>query len=241
MEKIPEIIHESWHKHLQPLFDNPKMLNIKTKLLPKCKWYPGPDNIFRVFRMPINEIKVVILGQDPYHNGTAIGYAFAVNKETPIPGSLRVIKEEIIASKVEIEGDIEKASWRYLVGWRNQGVFLMNTAFTVPIGDAGAHVGQWQWFTKAVVQIISEQENKPIWMLWGDRAQGFEGYILGGKSYSPESNNMFTTKGNVVLKAPHPAAQIYPNADKKYYFVGTNQFKLCNEVLKAKGKNPINW
>ena len=87
MQKIPEIIHESWHPYLQPLFDDPKMQKIKDDVLPRTKFYPDPSAIFRAFSMPIDQIKVVILGQDPYYNGTANGLAFAVNKETGVPKS----------------------------------------------------------------------------------------------------------------------------------------------------------
>lgn len=208
---------------------------LQEQVLPVCKWYPAKEDVFKVFRMPVSEIKVVILGQDPYHDGSANGYAFAVNKETKIPPSLKVIKEEIVLSGVERQGDPERVEWRTLQHWRQQGVFLLNTALTVPVGNANGHTGQWMWFTRQVIEALSTQV-KVVWMLWGSKAQAFDGYILGGK---PLKSGIID--GNILIYEYHPAAQTHPNAEKKYYFTGTNVFKNCNALLKARGQNVINW
>lgn len=211
------------------------MKMIQEQVLPMCKWYPSKEDVFNVFKMPLGAVKVVILGQDPYPDGSCNGYAFAVNKETKIPASLKIIKEEIITSGVERQGDPEIAEWRTLQHWRQQGVFLLNTALTVPVGNAGGHIGQWMWFTRQLIEAMSTVI-QPIWMLWGSKAQAFDGYILGGKNVNKESWH-----GNILIYNPHPAAQTYPNQKKEYYFTGTNVFKTCNELLKARGQNPINW
>lgn len=207
---------------------------IQTQVLPICKWYPDKEDVFKVFRMPIDQIKVVIIG-DPYHDGSANGYAFAVKKETKIPPSLRIIKEEIILSGVEREGDPERVEWRTLQHWRQQGVFLLNAALTVPVGSPGGHSGQWMWFIRQVVEGLSTIAT-PIWMLWGAKAQSFDGYILGGKNVKTG-----VKEGNILMYNPHPAAQNYPAQKAEYYFTGTNVFKTCNELLKARGQNVINW
>ena len=179
MEKIPDIIHPSWHTYLQPLFDDKKMILIKNHILPKCKFYPEIDQIFRVFSMPIEEIKVVIIGQEPYVNGTSTGYSFAVNARTPIPKSLKTIQTEIINSLVERDPDvsIESPEWKTLEHWVKQGVFMYNTALTVEVGNPTSHIGQWQWFTREVIKVISK-EIRPVWLLWGSKAKSFKDLLL---------------------------------------------------------------
>ena len=226
MEKIPEVIHESWHRHLQPLFDDPKMELIKSRLLPSCKFFPEAGKIFRVFSMPLDQIKVVILGQDPYFNGSAIGYAFAVDENSSIPKSLDIILKEVLnpeTSEEYVKFKNNNPQWKTLQHWVEQGVFLLNTALTVEIGKAGSHLGQWMWFTREVVKIIS-LEIHPIWLLWGAKAQSFKEYI--GST-------------NVMLQCPHPAAGAYSGG--KTTFEGCNHFNLCNEILKQQNKTIINW
>lgn len=240
-QPLPQNIHPSWHEHLQPLFDDPKMNMIKNQLLPNCKFYPDRHQIFRVFEMPITAIKVVILGQDPYPNGEGIGLAFAVRTTTSMPPSLKIIRKEIEGSNtLQFFGKYEGITWRSLEHWHRQGVFLLNTALTVEHGNAGSHLGQWQWFTREVIKIISIYQ-KSIWMLWGAKARGFKDYIdkkvtWGSSEVAIDSSlNDF----NYVLEGNHPAAEVYPNSE--YRFTGCNHFNLCNEILKIKGQQPIKW
>lgn len=247
--EIPKIIHESWHEHLQPLFDDNKMSIIKNEILPKCKFYPGPSDIFRVFTMPLDQIKVVILGQDPYPNGEANGLAFAVNEGKPFPASLKVIAKEI-----EREGlktgfyDADIPHWKTLESWHEQGVFLLNTALTVEEKNAGSHLGIWQWFTREIIKIISTN-NPCIWMLWGAKAQSFRDYIsnstiiLNSQKFGIENDveaQHYLHGMNIILEAPHPAAELYPGG-KKSTFTGCNHFIMCNEVLKLTNKKQINF
>lgn len=243
MEKIPEYIHNSWHEYLQPLFDDKKMMMIKTQLLPRCKFYPESDKIFRVFSMPFDSVKVVILGQDPYYNGSANGYAFAVNQSTPIPKSLQIIKAEIIRSeaKRDMYTDIETPKWKTLQHWAEQGVFLLNTALTVEVGLAGSHTGQWQWFTREVIKVIS-QHNKVLWLLWGAKAKSFKDYIISKSivQINGEDISVRDIDGNIILEADHPAAETY-NPASKAKFTGCNHFYIANKVLESQDKKIINW
>lgn len=241
--KIPDIIHESWHEHLQFLFDDVKMQKIKDEVLPRAKFYPEAKDIFRVFSMPLDQIKVVILGQDPYPNGEAIGLAFAVNKATKAPASLKVIYKEIctsmgLMSETNTVPDVP-SNWKTLENWHNQGVFLLNTALTVEAKFAGSHLGIWQWFTREVIKIISK--NSPcIWMLWGAKAQSFKEYIVNPVSMenpvqvTPEMIGVY----NFIFEAPHPAAELYGGKKK---FSGCNHFNLCNEFLRLQNKPIINF
>lgn len=181
----------------------------------------------------------------PYPKGEAIGLSFAVSKTTPIPASLRIIKNEIENSKVEIQSDIFNSDqWKELSHWKNQGVFLLNAALTVEALASGSHTQIWQWFTKEVISIISTF-NSPIWMLWGAKAKGYISYINGSKIVITDPNVANIDRAryrpgmNIVLEADHPAAETYPGS--KYKFSGCNHFNLCNEVLKLKKQSIINW
>ena len=239
MEKIPEIIHESWHPHIQHLFDDVKMQKLKYDILLKNRFLPSPSIMFNVFRMPIDEIKVVCLGQDPYSNlGEATGYSFSVPYIVKIPPSLEVIRQEIINSKVELDSNtnIDSDKWRELKHWRQQGVFLLNSALTVEYKNPGSHIGYWQWFTRDIVKIISTYNN-PVWLMWGSKAKAFTGNIHKFYKYRGEFKN---ADYNYVLESVHPAAEKY-NQESNDKFTGCHHFKITNEILKKQGKSIINW
>lgn len=243
MEKIPDTIHVSWHQYLQPLFDDDKMKMIRDEILSNCFFYPTPSNIFRVFSMPIDDIKVVILGQDPYPNGEANGLAFAVNEGVAIPKSLNIIFKEVI--KAETPADfIEqlKTKDRTLMSWFNQGVFLLNTALTVEEKNAGSHLGIWQWFTREVIKIIS-QHHPCIWLLWGAKAQSYREFIHNRADHTCtviDRDTYLIQETNYILEAPHPAAELY-SGGKKTTFSGCNHFNLCNDILQLQNKQKINF
>ena len=227
MEKIPEIIHESWHKFLIPLFNDDRMKNIKYNLLPGRVFYPEPKNIFRVFSMPLDQIKVVILGQDPYPRpGDAIGYAFATIPERSVPKSLGIISREIENEGFEI--DYYNDEWKTLQHWVDQGIFLLNTALTVLEGRAGSHLKPWRWFIEEIIKIIS-REVTPIWLLWGAKAHSFESIIRDAETF------LF----NDILKAPHPAAELYSGGKAGFY--GCGHFKKVNELLTEKEQSLIKF
>jgi uracil-DNA glycosylase len=228
MGNYPTAIHESWGPHLGPLFmdtrDRYNMTLLRDSVLPQCTFYPEKKDIFNVFRMPLTDIEVVVLGMDPYiKEGQATGYAFAVPQHKAIPPSLQVIRKEILReippTSADVAGD---ARWRTLEHWTSQGVFLLNTALTVEKGKSGSHMGYWSPFISEVIKVIS-REAKPIWLLWGRHAQGKLPYI---------SND------NTVLQAPHPAAALYGRGQS---FIGCGHFSITNQILEGRGDYPIHW
>lgn len=241
MEQLPPTIHESWHVHLQPLFDDPKMLMIKNEILPKCSFYPEKANIFNVFKMPISAIKVVILGQDPYPNGEAIGYAFSVDEYKPASASLRVIQKELTYSEAPMHPDVSIMikSWKPLAHWRQQGVFLLNTALTVQKDDAGSHIGYWKWFTRQVIEIIANNTSGVVWLLWGSHAKAYKEFIQPKIEGIPLDAVLPDSNFHFVFEANHPAAESYP--DSKYKFTGCNHFNLVNKALSLQNKSIIKW
>jgi uracil-DNA glycosylase len=224
-------IHESWNSILSILDSDEKLNCLNSQILPNVKYYPAKENIFNVFQMPVKDIKVVILGQDPYPQpGQAIGYAFAVSENTNKPASLRIIEKEV-GSELD----------RTLSNWREQGVFLLNTALTVEHGKAGSHLKYWEDFIKGVITFISIQ-NPCIWVLWGAKAQAFTKHI--STTHPQFVMDMYGSisdyeNTNVILRAPHPAAEAY--AGGKAGFYGCNHFNLVNEILQTTGKSTIVW
>lgn len=215
MEKLPRIIHESWHLHLSEVFQTEEIKRLNYEVLPSCTFYPEANNIFRVFSMPLEDIKVVILGQDPYPNkGEAIGYAFAVAEGVTKPFSLRAIEKEVGR---ELDSTLKS--------WTEQGVFLLNTALTVAHKKPNSHSVLWSKFTKKVIDVIAT-EVKPVWLLWGLNAIGYQKIIL-------------KNRDNLVLTAPHPAAEAYTGGKSGFY--GSNHFNKANKFLKDKNTPLINW
>lgn len=207
-------MHSSWNKVKESLLNGTftELEYLNKEILSKQKYYPKQEDIFNVFTMPMEDIKVVILGQDPYpKEGQAIGYAFAVSEETSMPASLRIIQKEV-------GHDINKT----LEHWRNQGVFLLNTALTVQEGKASSHIKYWDNFTKTLLRYISTNNENIIWVLWGKYAQNFKPYI--------NSNN--------ILEAPHPASEAYKPGSG---FIGCNHFKLINSILEQQNKQQIKF
>lgn len=238
-EKLPDIIHSSWEKHLLPLFNDNRMKLIKYEILTKVKFYPAKENMFNVFKMPLDKIKVVCIGQDPYAHGEAIGYAFAVDPKAQLPGSLRVIRNEIISSNTLRSSSmpIDTDAWKPLVHWRQQGIFLFNAALTVEPGKSNSHMDYWTWFAREVVRIISvNTTTKPVWLLWGSKAKSFRKDIT---MYEQWNNAYRGSEYNYILEADHPAAELYKAS--KYKFSGCNHFNICNEILLKKGQPIINW
>lgn len=206
-------IHPSW-KLIKDILEQKKGNLFKLdEVLSNNKYYPEKEDIFNVFSMPLEDIKVVILGQDPYpKEGQAIGYAFAVSEETPKPASLRIIEQEVGHS-------IDKT----LKSWREQGVFLLNTALTVEARKAGSHTEYWYQFMCAVIACISIKQ-PCIWLLWGAKAQRFKSAIIGDS--------------NSILMAPHPASEAYKPGSG---FIGCNHFKQVNSILESQNKSIINF
>lgn len=236
-------IHHSWIPIINAeLYKNP-LQQLNEDILPNISYQPQKENTFKVFETPLDKIKVVILGHDPYPTpGNAVGRAFAVSETTNIPASLRIIRQETMNSVGQYNVYCND-DWKTLQHWQEQGVFLLNTALTVETGNAGSHLKYWEEFTKSIIKFISNQQ-PCIWVLWGVKAQKFIPFI----------SNKFMVKGydkdtiqeipgdsqlNYILTAPHPAAETYNGGNAGFY--GCNHFLFVNEILNKTRQSPINW
>lgn len=183
--------------------------------------YPPADDIFNAFHFtPLREVKVLILGQDPYHNEhQAHGLSFSVlPQQTEIPPSLQNIYQELhddLGCYIPNNGYLEK--------WARQGVLMLNTVLTVRAHQANSHQGKgWEQFTDAVIQAVNAQDRPIVYMLWGRPAQ----------SKIP----MLTNPNHLILKAPHPS----PLSAYRGFF-GCKHFSQANAFLKEHGISPIDW
>lgn len=182
--------------------------------------YPAGGNIFRAFdKCPFDKIKVVIIGQDPYHGpGQANGLCFSVGRGVQFPPSLQNIFKEIysdIGTPIPETGELDR--------WAEQGVLLLNSVLTVRAHQAASHAGRgWEKFTDAVVRAIAERKDKVVYMLWGSYAQK--------KGAIADPNN------NLILKAVHPS----PLSAYRGFF-GCKHFSEANRYLESVGKTPIVW
>ena len=217
-------IDPSWKAALSEEFDKPYFKNliayIKQEKEEGKTIYPAGSLIFNAYdTTPIDEVKVVILGQDPYHNpGQAMGLSFSVPKGVRLPPSLRNIYKELTDSL-----GITKADHGDLTKWAEQGVFLLNSMLTVEKNKPGAHQRSgWQFFTDATIKAISDQREHVVFMLWGAFARKKAALIDGEK--------------HLVLESAHPSPF---SADKGFF--GNNHFKQANEYLEQHGRTPIDW
>lgn len=182
--------------------------------------YPKADDIFNAFHFtPLHEVKVVIIGQDPYHNeGQAHGLCFSVQPDVEIPPSLVNIYKELhddLGCYIPNNGYLEK--------WARQGVLLLNAILTVRAHQALSHQGiGWEVFTDAVIRAVNEQDRPIVFILWGKPAQ--------------MKKNMLTNQKHLILEAPHPS----PLSAFRGFF-GSKPFSKTNEFLGTKGIEPIDW
>lgn len=182
--------------------------------------YPPADDIFNALHLtPLSKVKVLILGQDPYHNeGQAHGLCFSVKPEVDIPPSLENIYKELkddLGCKIPNNG--------YLVKWAEQGVLMLNTVLTVRAHQANSHQGRgWEQFTDAIINAVNAQDRPIVYMLWGRPAQ----------SKIP----MLTNPKHLILKAPHPS----PLSAYRGFF-GCKHFSQTNAFLEKNGIEPIDW
>jgi len=181
--------------------------------------YPPRKDIFNAFNLTTPQnVKVVIIGQDPYHGyGQAHGLCFSVKKGAKIPPSLRNIFKELeddIGCEIPIHGDLSH--------WATQGVFLLNTILTVEEKQASSHQGiGWEEFTDKVIQTISDNKEKVVFILWGN--------------YARKKEYLIDSKKHLVIESAHPAAEIY--AGGKAGFFGSKPFSRANQYLTS----PIDW
>ena len=218
-------LEQGWLNVLRDELEKPYMATLKSFLLEeKSKGftiYPKNADIFNAFNhTPFDQVKVVILGQDPYHGvNQAHGLSFSVQKGIPIPPSLKNMYKELAIEfpdfKTPAHGD--------LTAWANQGVLLLNATLTVRAHTAGSHQNKgWETFTDHVISELSKQRKGLVFLLWGRYAQQKENLIDAGKHH--------------VLKAAHPS----PFSAHSGFF-GSNHFLKANELLAKGGIRPINW
>ncbi len=218
------VIEESWKEALRGEFEKPYFNQlgefVKAEYL-AGPTYPGPKNIFRAFELaPFDTVKVVILGQDPYHGqGQANGLSFAVNEGVRNPPSLQNMFEEIESEF----GEPMKNTSGDLSRWAKQGVLLLNATLTVRAKSPGSHQGRgWEEFTDAAVKALSDKREHLVFMLWG--------------RYAKEKGAHIDREKHLVLESPHPSP--YSAASG---FFGNGHFKRANEYLASHGLTPIDW
>ncbi|MFT3983704.1 MAG: uracil-DNA glycosylase [Lachnospiraceae bacterium] len=216
-------IENDWLAPLQAEFKKPYYRQLYAKIREEYSTrqvFPNPNDIFNAFSLtPLSEVKVLILGQDPYHDvGQAHGLCFSVKPDVEIPPSLVNIYKELhddLGCYIPDNGYLEK--------WAKQGVMLLNTVLTVRAHQANSHHGiGWEDFTDAAIQILNEQDRPIVYMLWGRPAQ--------------TKINMLNNSRQIILKAPHPS----PLSAYRGFF-GCRHFSQANEFLKKNGLAEIDW
>ncbi len=183
--------------------------------------YPPNNLIFNAFNTtPLDQVKVVILGQDPYHGPRqANGLAFSVQKSIPIPPSLRNIIHELAT-----DTGVRSAGHGDLTSWAEQGVLLLNSVMTVTEGQPTSHQGRgWEDFTDQVIDVVNEKTQNTVFILWG--------------SYAQKKGKRIDSDRHLVLTAAHPS----PLAANRGGFFGCRAFTKTNQYLIQHGKQPINW
>lgn len=216
-------IEPSWKQALAPEFGQPyfeQLTNFVRSEYQRTKIYPPPKQIFSAFNhCPFDQVKVVIIGQDPYHGtGQANGLCFSVADHIAIPPSLQNIYKEIhddLGVPIPTTGNLEH--------WADQGVLLLNATLTVQAGQAGSHQGKgWEQFTDAVIKILSDQKTGLVFLLWGN--------------YAKQKGAIIDRSKHHVLTAAHPS----PFSANTGWF-GCKHFSQTNALLRANGQTPIAW
>lgn len=216
-------IQESWKTALADEFDKDYFIKltdfVRAQYLSGHQVFPEPKNIFNAFNLcPLPDVKVVIIGQDPYHEpGQAHGLCFSVLPPTPVPPSLVNIYREI-------ESDLGRPSATHgdLTAWAHQGVLLLNSTLTVAAHRAASHAGHgWEQFTDAVIRAVAHRDNI-VYMLWGASAQRKAEFVNPAR--------------NLILKSAHPS----PLSAYRGFF-GNHHFSRANQYLIQHGKTPIEW
>ncbi len=216
-------IAEDWKRILQPEFDKPyfeELTGFVRSEYASQRIFPQGRNIFRAFdKCPFDRLKVVIIGQDPYHgDGQANGLCFSVNDGVVFPPSLQNIFQEVhddVGAPVPISGNLDR--------WAEQGVLLLNSVLTVRAHEAASHGGRgWEQFTDAVVRAIAERKDGVVYMLWG--------------SYAQRKGAIADPTRNLILKSVHPS----PLSAYRGFF-GSKHFSQANAYLASRGKEPIVW
>lgn len=212
-----------WNQPLAPLFADERYQKIRRFLIQEYSThivYPDMYDLYNCFRLtPFHEVKVVLLGQDPYHNeGQAHGLCFSVREGVPKPPSLENIFKELesdLGYKPPRSGDLTK--------WAKEGVLLMNTALTVRAHEANSHANcGWSWFTDSVISLLSEQKEHLVFLLWGGNAR--------------KKASLIDKNKHLILQCAHPSPLSAYNG-----FFGCRHFSKTNEYLLSHGIKPVDW
>ena len=215
-------IHESWKIHLTDEFQKEYFISLKNFLKAEKKSkviYPAGSFIFSAFNLtPFDKVKVVILGQDPYHGaGQANGLCFSVNNGIKNPPSLNNIFKELKSDcgcEMPLSGNLES--------WAQQGVFLLNATLTVRANEAGSHQKKgWEQFTDTIIKLISDKKENVVFLLWGN--------------YAKAKTLLINSSKHLVLQAAHPS----PLAGGAFF--GSKHFSNANNYLIEHRKEPVNW
>lgn len=215
---------DSWQTWLGAEFEKPYMQALRgflsTEKSAHKVIYPHSSNWFRAFELtPLDQVKVVILGQDPYHGpNQAHGLCFSVHPEVPVPPSLVNIYKELDADL-----GVEPVNHGNLEYWARQGVLLLNTSLTVERGNAGSHRGKgWETFTDRAIATVNEHAEPSVFLLWGSPAR--------------KKKALVDTSRHLVLESPHPS----PLSAHRGFF-GNHHFSQANAFLEQRGRAPIDW
>ena len=213
----------SWEAALSGEFKKPYYKRLRDTVVKEYsshEIFPSKNDLYAAMHLtPLDKVKVVILGQDPYHEpGQAHGLCFSVQKGVKIPPSLVNIYQELhddLGLDIPDHGD--------LTSWAEQGVLLLNTVLTVRAHQAFSHRGiGWEQFTDAIIEAVNKQDRPIVYMLWGSPAQS--------------KSRMLNNPRHLILKAPHPS----PLSAYRGFF-GCRHFSKCNEFLSANGVEPVDW
>lgn len=218
-----QILKNDWAPLLEEEFSKPYYLQLREFLKQEYKHYRIYPDMYDIFNAlhytAFADVKVVILGQDPYHGpNQAHGLSFSVKPGVPLPPSLKNIF-------LELQADLgcTPPSSGYLVPWTKQGVLLLNTVLTVREGEAHSHRGKgWEIFTDRVIEILNRKSNPVVYILWGSAAQ--------------MKQQLIDTNKHFIIKAPHPS----PLSAHRGFF-GSKPFSKTNSILKTIGQTEINW
>ncbi|WP_304250165.1 uracil-DNA glycosylase [Limosilactobacillus gastricus] len=220
---MQDLIHNDWWPVLKNVFETPAYQQLREFLINEYQTqtvYPPAEDIFNAFRWtPYSQVKVVILGQDPYHGpGQAHGCSFSVRPGVPLPPSLKNIYQELTT-----DVGAQPVHHGYLKSWADQGVLLLNAVLTVRSGQANSHRGMgWETITDAAIQALSQRPQPVVFILWGRSAQAKERLIDLSRNY--------------VITSAHPS----PLSAYRGFF-GSRPFSRANLALQSWGVEPIDW
>ena len=223
MGSMKDRLPADWKKVLKDVLDSPGFAELEAFVARERREhtvYPSEEDLFSAFRLtPYEDVKVLLLGQDPYHGpGQAHGLAFSVKPGVPLPPSLVNIFKEL-----ESDLGLPRPTSGSLVPWAEQGVLLLNAVLTVRQGEPNSHEGQgWEQFTDSVIRAVSAKPEPVVFLLWGN--------------YARKKRKLIDAQRHEVIESPHPSPLSASGG-----FFGSRQFSRINDALMLRGQPPIDW